>query len=250
MPVRHDVERDPGEQPAQQRVAVGVRSARRHADQHVAGGDVGPGEQRGSFGHADERAGDVERARRVHAGHLRRLAAEQRAPGGLARLGHPGDDLGDEVGVELAGGDVVEEEQRPRRLHEHVVDAVVDDVHADAANPAEPGGQLDLGADAVGRGDEHGIVHRRDRLRREHAAEAADAAHDLGAVGPLDGSLHPRRRPGCPRRCRPRRRRTTSGWRRGPATRCPGGPASRRTGRRRSRRRRRPEQPRGRPRAR
>ena len=98
---------------AQQRVAVGVRAARRHADQHVAGGDVGAGEQRGPLGDADERAGDVERARRVDAGHLGRLAAEQRAAGGLARLGHAGDDLGDEVGVEHAGGDVVEEEQRP-----------------------------------------------------------------------------------------------------------------------------------------
>ena len=102
--------------------------------EHVAGGDVGAGEQRGPLGDADERAGDVERARRVDAGHLGRLAAEQRAAGGLAGLGHAGDDLGDEVGVERAGGDVVEEEQRPGRLHEHVVDAVVDDVHADAAH--------------------------------------------------------------------------------------------------------------------
>ena len=111
-------------------------------------------------------------------------------PGGLAGLGHAGDDVGHEVGVEHAGGDVVEEEQRRGRLHEHVVDAVVDDVGADAADRAEPGGQLDLGADAVGRGDEHGVVHRRQRLGRERAAEAADAAHDLGAVRALDGGPH------------------------------------------------------------
>ena len=54
------------------------------------------GQQVAPLGHADERAGDVERAGRVDAGHLGRLAAEQRAAGGLARLGHPGDDLGDE----------------------------------------------------------------------------------------------------------------------------------------------------------
>ena len=68
---------------------------------------------------------------------------------------------------------------------------MVDDVGADAADAAEAGGELDLRADAVGRGDEHRIVHRRDRLGREHPAEAADAAHDLGAVGAFDGSLHP-----------------------------------------------------------
>ena len=36
----------------------------------------------------------------------------------------------------------------------------------DAADRAEPGGELDLGADAVGRGDQHRVVHRRDRLAR------------------------------------------------------------------------------------
>ena len=73
----------------------------------------------------------------VDAGHLGGLAAEQRAPGGGAGLGHPADDLGDDLGVELAGGDVVEEEQRAGRLHEHVADAVVDDVVAEPADAAE-----------------------------------------------------------------------------------------------------------------
>ena len=125
----------------------------------------------------------------VDARHLGRLAAEQRAAGGLAGLGHAADDLGHEVGVERRCGDVVEEEQRARRLHEDVADAVVDDVHAGAADLAEAGGQLDLGADAVGRGHQHRVVHRQQGLGREGAAEAADAAHDLGAVGALDGRL-------------------------------------------------------------
>ncbi len=107
-----------------------------------------------------------------------------------ARFGHPADDLGDDVGVERAGGDVVEEEQRTCRLHEHVADAVVDDVVAEAADATEPRRQLDLRADAVGRGDEDRVVHRRDRLRREGTAEAADAADDLGAVGAFDGMAH------------------------------------------------------------
>ena len=159
---------------------------------------VGTGEQLVAFGDADERSGDVEGARRVHARHLGGLATEQGAAGDSARLGHPADHLGDEIGVEHAGGDVVEEEQRPGRLHEHVVDAVVDDVHPDAAHHAEPGGEFDLGADAVGRGDEHGVAQRRDRRGGEHAAEAADAAQHAVVVGGLDRRLHLGRRRGVP----------------------------------------------------
>ena len=78
--VRHDVHRDPVEDLAQQRVAVGVRAAgrrrrsarrrrRRRRGAAVSARSTTP----------DERAGDVERARLVHAGHLGGLAAEQRA---------------------------------------------------------------------------------------------------------------------------------------------------------------------------
>ena len=94
------------------------------------------------------------------------------------------------VGVELAAGDVVEEEQRPGALHQHVVDAVVDDVGADAVVLAEASGQLDLGADAVGAGDEQRLVHVLQGGSAEHAAEAADALEHGGAVGALDGGLH------------------------------------------------------------
>ena len=165
----------------------------------------------------------------VDARHLGRLAAEQRAAGGVAGLRHPADHLGDEVGVELARRHVVEEEQRPGGLHEHVADAVVDDVVAEPANPPERRGQLDLRADAVGGGDEDGVVHRRDRLGREGAAEAADAADDLGTVGPLDGVAHLLDGPvalddvdagrGVRRQAPPQ----------GPANRCPGGTACRRS---------------------
>ena len=122
--------------------------------------DVGAREQRALLGHADEGAGDVERPGRVDAGHLGGLTAEHGAAGALARLGHAGDDLGDEVGVEAGRSDVVEEEQRSSGLHQHVVDAVVDDVRADPADPPETGGELHLRADAVGRRDEDRFAHR------------------------------------------------------------------------------------------
>ena len=123
-----DVHRHPVEQLAKERKAVRVRAARRDADQHIAGADVVAGQQLRPLGDADQCAGDVERAGHVDTWHLCRLAAEQRATGRFTCLRHPTHDLGDEVGVDHRGGDVVQEEQRPRGLHQHVVDAVIDDV--------------------------------------------------------------------------------------------------------------------------
>ena len=143
---------------------------------------------------ADERAGDVERPRAVDTGHLGGLASEQRASGRSARCRHPAHHGGDELGVEGVGGDVVEEEQRSGVLHEHVVDAVVDDVDADSFDPPESGGQLDLRADAVGRRNEHRLVQLGQRRCAEHAAEAADTLQHTSAggdvVGRLDRSAH------------------------------------------------------------
>ena len=90
-------------------------------------------------------------------------------------------------------------------------------------------GQLDLGADAVGGGHEHRVVHAASDVER--AAERADAREHRRRVGALDAGLQRRRR-GCPRRCRRRRRRTMVSAAPGPASRCRGAPACRRTRRR------------------
>ena len=136
---------------------------------------------------ADDEARDVVVAERVHARHLGGLAADQRAARGAAGLGDALDELGQVLGHELAGGVVVEEEERLGAAAEDVVDAVVDQVDADAA--VAPGGDrdLDLGADRVGARGEHPAV-RRSRLEREEAAERADPAEDLGGVGRRDGA--------------------------------------------------------------
>ena len=77
---RGDIHRRPFEDAPQQRVPVRVWAARRDADEHVARGHVGAGEQGRSLGNTDHRAGDVEGARRIDARHLGRLPAEQGAP--------------------------------------------------------------------------------------------------------------------------------------------------------------------------
>ena len=85
----------------------------------------------GFFHRADGEAGEVVFAGRVHAGHLGGLAADQRAAGLFAARGDALDHVGGGVDVELAAGEVVEEEQRLGALHQDVVDAHRHQVDAD-----------------------------------------------------------------------------------------------------------------------
>ena len=96
--------------------------------------------------HADREADQVELAGLHGAGVLGHLAADQRAAGLAAALGHPRDQLLDVVGVELADRDVVEEEQRLGALADQVVDAHGHQVDADGVEPPDGLGDQGLGA--------------------------------------------------------------------------------------------------------
>ena len=98
-----------------QRVAVGVQAAARHAPEDVAGLDPRAVDDAVALDGADDEPGDVVVAECVHAGHLRGLAADQRAAGVAARRGDAVDHLGEVLGHQLAGGVVVEEEERLAR---------------------------------------------------------------------------------------------------------------------------------------
>jgi len=128
--------------------------------------------------HADTEAREVVFALGVHAGHLRGLAADQGAARLLAALRDALDHAGGDPGVELAAGEVVEEEQRLRALHQHVVRAHRHQVDADAVVPVQLEGELQLGADAVGARDEHRVLVLRRQLAQR--AESADAGEHLG----------------------------------------------------------------------
>ncbi len=80
-------------------------------------------------------------------------AARQRA------FGHAGHDVRRLFRVEPGGGEIIQEEERTRALYQDVVNAVVDDVVADAAIPTGLCGQFDLRANPIGRGHQHGMVH-------------------------------------------------------------------------------------------
>ena len=132
---------------------------------------------------ADDEAGDIVLAVRVEPGHLRGLAAEQRASVLAARRREPLHDLHGDVRVEPARRQVIEKEQRLRTLDEDVVDAVVDEVDADRAMDARQERDAQLRADAVGAGHQHRIRNA-GGVEPEQAAERSDSESTPGVNVP------------------------------------------------------------------
>ncbi len=81
--------------------------------------------------------------------------------------------------VELLADVVVEEEQRLGTLDQDVVDAHRDQIDADRVVPAEREGELELGAHAIGAGDQDRFAVTLRQL--DERAEAADAGEHFGA---------------------------------------------------------------------
>ena len=186
---------------ADQRKAVGMHARGGEAEQHVALDDVVGRQQLAAFGRAHGKAGEVVVVAVIHAGHFGRLAADQRAAGLPAALGDAADDRRALVGIELAGGEIVEEEQRLGALHDDVVDAHGDEVDADRVVLAGIDGDLQLGADAVIGGDQH-RVGEAGGLEVEQAAEAADLAIGARPARRAHQRLDLLDHAGCRHRCR------------------------------------------------
>ncbi len=167
---------------AGERVAVGVQAARRQADQHVALAHGRGIEHLRPVHHAHAEAGQVVVVRVHHAGVLGHLAADERAAGLLAALADARHDLGHVLGLELADGHVVQEEQRLGARGQDVVRAHGHQVDAHRVVLAGQLGHLELRAHAVGAAHQQRVVHVLGRRDGEQAAEAADVAHHLGPV--------------------------------------------------------------------
>ena len=166
---------------AGERIAVGVQAAGGEADDGVAGADGFAVEHFGFFDDADDGAADVVLPRFIKAGHLGGFAADEGAIIFGATAREAGDEFGEDVGLQFAGADVIEEEKRFRAEDGDVVHAMVDEVLADGVVAVHGEGELELGADAVGAGDEDGLAVFFD-VEGEEAAEAADLAEDFRAV--------------------------------------------------------------------
>ena len=104
-------------------------------------------------------------------------------PLALQAFARPLTTLLDDFGIELAGGEVVEEEERRRALHGDVVDAVIDQVLPHGVVDAEFEGDLELGADAVGGARPGRGSCSACRSSAEEGAEAADAAEHVAVEG-------------------------------------------------------------------
>ena len=134
-------------------------------------------DQCGFFHRADAEAGQVVFAGRIHVGHLGGLAADQRATGQFATARDAADHADRGIDIELAGGEIVEEEQRLGTLHQHVVDAHGDQIDADRVVAIEHLRQFQLGADAIGAGHQHRLPVAAGQF--EQRAESAESGHDF-----------------------------------------------------------------------
>ena len=103
----------------------------------------------------------------------------------------PYNHLLDDLGLQLAGGEVVHEEHGRGALHGDVVDAVVHQVGADGVVQLHLKRQLQLGAYAVHAGDQHrvGILLLVDGKQPAKAANLAQHAAVEGLVGQILDAL-------------------------------------------------------------
>ena len=95
------------------------------------GRDIGPGQDLLALDRAHGEAREIVVVAVIHAGHLGGLAADERAARLPAALGDPGDDLARRRHIELAGREIVEEEQRLGALDDEIVDRHGDEIDAD-----------------------------------------------------------------------------------------------------------------------
>ena len=157
-----------------------MNAGRCQAEDDIARGHAAAVDHRVALHRAHGEPGKIVVARRVHARHLGRLAAHQRAAGLAAAFGNARDDGAAGIHVQLAGGEIIEEQQRLGALDDQIVDAHGDQIDADRVVLAGGDGDFQLGADPVGGGDQDGIAETRG-LQIEQRAEAAEAGRGAAA---------------------------------------------------------------------
>ena len=151
----HGVASLPEQGLAHQREAVGVYAGGGQADEHITLGNGGAVHDGGLFGDADRETSEIVFVLVVHARHFSGFTADQCRTGPHAAVGHAGYDLLEQSRIVLAAGDVVKEEQRFGTLSGDVVDAHGHAIDADGVVLIGHLGDHELGAHAVGAGDEN-----------------------------------------------------------------------------------------------
>jgi hypothetical protein len=116
----------------------------------------------------------------VHARKFGGLATHQGTADRTTGLGHTLHQHGGLVGLQLAHGQIVQEEERCGAMTEHIVGVHGHEIRAEALEPAPLQGQQQLGAYAVGAGHQHWITITR---QADQSAKAAHTTQHLGALG-------------------------------------------------------------------
>ena len=147
-------------------------------DHHIAGDHALVGEDLLLIHHAHSKAGQVVVLLRHHARVLGSLAAHQGAASLHAALCHALDDLSDLLGDIAAAGDVIQKDQGLCTGADHVVDAHCHAVDADGVVLIQQHGDAQLGAHAVGAGDQHRALNT-GAVQLKQAAKAAQTADAL-----------------------------------------------------------------------
>src|SRR6185369_3901025 len=160
---------------AGQRIAVGVKSGRRQADEYVSRLNVFTGNDLLAIDGADDEASEVVFALRIEARHFGGFTTNQGASIMFAGVCHSADDFFCDFGIELADRQVIHKEERGCALNGDVIDAVVDEVSADALMKIHLEGEFELRPNAVNAGDENRIAELL-LVDREKSAKSADLA--------------------------------------------------------------------------
>lgn len=154
----------------------------RQPEDDIARGNGRPGQNAAALHRSHRKAGKIIIPVGVKSRHFRGFTADQRTPGLPASGGNPADDRPRLFHGEPGGGIIIQEEQGLSALDHQVVDAHGDQVDADRVVPITRDGQLQLGADTIGRGDEQriGEAGRPQIEQRPEAAEFVDNATPPG----------------------------------------------------------------------
>src|SRR5262249_48113858 len=102
---------------ASQRVAVGVEAGGWESDKNVRRLDGGAGDELVTIDRSNDESGQIVLAFGIEARHLRGFAANEGTAVGAAGFGEAGDYRLGDLGIQLAAGEVVEEEKRGGALN-------------------------------------------------------------------------------------------------------------------------------------
>src|SRR5260221_13215845 len=110
----------------------------------------------GFLDHSDNCAAHIVLARLIKSGHLRRLAADERATVLRTSASEAVDQLREDPWLQLPGADVIEKEKRLRAENCDVVHTVVDQILADGVMAVHRESELQLRSNTIDAGNQHG----------------------------------------------------------------------------------------------